>query len=121
MELSPMLHKILGTCFHLFRSGLRLMCDILGSYPQPSGTTSSFRMNTMRRSTISSSKVRASPLLDYRRGIVNRLLLLACALAPDLALLPQGDMTEVGEKGKFSSKPTMFALSELNPSLQELL
>lgn len=24
---------------------------------------------------------------------------LACALRPDLALLPQGDMTEVGEKG----------------------
>lgn len=23
----------------------------------------------------------------------------ACALRPDLALLPQGDMTEVGEKG----------------------
>ena len=25
---------------------------------------------------------------------------LGCALGPDLALLPQGDMTEVGEKGK---------------------
>ena len=25
---------------------------------------------------------------------------LGCALGPDLELLPQGDMTEVGEKGK---------------------
>lgn len=25
---------------------------------------------------------------------------LACALRPDLALMPQGDMTEVGEKGE---------------------
>ncbi len=25
----------------------------------------------------------------------------ACALGPDLALLPNGDMTEVGEKGMF--------------------
>ena len=25
---------------------------------------------------------------------------LGCALNPDLALLPHGDMTEVGEKGK---------------------
>jgi hypothetical protein len=25
---------------------------------------------------------------------------LGCALGPDLALLPQGDLTEVGEKGK---------------------
>ena len=25
---------------------------------------------------------------------------LGCALGPDLALLPHGDMTEVGEKGK---------------------
>ena len=28
---------------------------------------------------------------------------LGCALGPDLALLPQGDMTEVGEKGKQAS------------------
>jgi hypothetical protein len=27
------------------------------------------------------------------------MLSIACALGPDLALLPQGDMTEVGEKG----------------------
>jgi hypothetical protein len=28
---------------------------------------------------------------------------LACALGPDLALLPDGDMTEVGEKGMLCS------------------
>ena len=27
--------------------------------------------------------------------------IIACALKPDLALLPEGDLTEVGEKGEF--------------------
>jgi ABC-type multidrug transport system fused ATPase/permease subunit len=30
----------------------------------------------------------------------------ACALKPDLELLPQGDLTEVGEKGMFLSIPS---------------
>lgn len=30
-------------------------------------------------------------------------ILIACALRPDLALLPDGDMTEVGEKGERSA------------------
>lgn len=34
----------------------------------------------------------------------------ACALGPDLALLPNGDMTEVGEKG-------MFVLLSVGPPL----
>lgn len=29
----------------------------------------------------------------------------ACALRPDLSILPQGDMTEIGEKVLFSSTP----------------
>ena len=35
-------------------------------------------------------------------AIINELQVinLGCALGPDLALLPQGDMTEVGEKGE---------------------
>ena len=40
------------------------------------------------------SRFHAVMLLVLTRG-----LLLACALRPDLALMPQGDMTEVGEKG----------------------
>jgi hypothetical protein len=38
----------------------------------------------------------------YHRRIADYIVfatLIACALRPDLALLPQGDMTEVGEKG----------------------
>ena len=35
-------------------------------------------------------------LIKARRLTVG---LVACALGPDLALLPQGDLTEVGEKG----------------------
>lgn len=36
-----------------------------------------------------------------------RFFLSACALGPDLALLPQGDLTEVGEKGE--SIPSTFS------------
>jgi len=37
---------------------------------------------------------------EYDETFYN-LVVEACALAPDLALLPEGDNTEVGEKGSF--------------------
>jgi len=44
----------------------------------------------------------------------------ACALRPDLALLPQGDMTEVGEKGTPESSLSEPLRSLLHNYLQEL-
>lgn len=37
---------------------------------------------------------------------------IACALRPDLELLPQGDLTEVGEKG-MSNQPSFSFLPNL--------
>ena len=58
-------------------------------------------MSTTKYSITWSSKVRSSivhviNLMSYK--YIQRVL--GCALGPDLALLPHGDMTEVGEKGK---------------------
>ena len=44
----------------------------------------------------------------------------ACALRPDLALLPQGDMTEVGEKGTPESRLSEPLRYLLHNYLQEL-
>jgi hypothetical protein len=44
-----------------------------------------------------SSKVCSLYVLSFNELKVTNL---GCALGPDLALLPQGDMTEVGEKGE---------------------
>ncbi|KAG6375249.1 ABC transporter type 1, transmembrane domain-containing protein [Boletus reticuloceps] len=51
---------------------------------------------------ILSATVRENILFShtYDESFYN-LVIEACALKPDLAILPQGDMTEVGEKGKF--------------------
>ena len=42
---------------------------------------------------------------------------LACALRQDLALLPNGDLTEVGEKGITVRNPWLLAWRALNPNL----
>ena len=56
-------------------------------------------MNMMRPSTIWSSKV-SSTLSSWAIVLHD---MQGCALRPDLALMPDGDLTEVGEKGLFQS------------------
>ena len=51
----------------------------------------------MKYSITWSSKVWSLYMLSYDEL---QMPYLGCSLGPDLALLPQGDMTEVGEKGK---------------------
>ena len=51
----------------------------------------------MKYSITWSSKVCPLYVLSFNELQVTHL---GCALGPDLALLPQGDMTEVGEKGE---------------------
>jgi hypothetical protein len=70
---------------------------MLGFYPPLSATTFCFRTSTTRRFMISFLKVHTA---IFRRECLPHHLRSACALKADLAVLPQGDMTEVGEKGE---------------------
>lgn len=38
--------------------------------------------------------------LRHRLQLLTAVMCTACALRPDLALMPEGDLTEVGEKGE---------------------
>lgn len=83
---------------------------ILGSYLLLFERTSCFLMNTTRRSIILSSRV-GSLFLVFLQSLIPYAL--ACALGQDLALLPQNDLTEVGEKGKSNSTERRIFISPI--------
>ena len=95
MGVLPMHLKTLGSGCPT-SSSCSLLTEHLGFSQPLSVIIFCFRMNTMRRSTIWFSKVNF--VHDFS---VVSLWHLGCALRPDLALMPNGDLTEVGEKGLF--------------------
>ena len=90
-----MLPNILGKWFLPY---ILIPFNYILGFSRPLYATISYFLTIMTKYSITwLSKVCSSYLLSFNEL---QIMHLGCALGPDLALLPHGDMTEVGEKGK---------------------
>ena len=91
----PMLPNTLGTSFRLL---FLILFNYVPGFSRPLYATTSYFLTSMTKYSITwSSKVCSLFMLSFDEL---QTIHSGCALGPDLALLPHGDMTEVGEKGK---------------------